>query len=130
MKNRVTIGLMGDVMIGRYVDSVISGRGYNWPWGNVLPVLKSTDINIINLETTLTRSNNIVSKVFNFKATPDKVNSLSAAHIAAVNLANNHILDFSGDGLTETIHTLNAAQIKHTGAGLNSREAAEPVMLE
>lgn len=129
MKKTVTIGLTGDVMIGRNVDRVIADKGYAWPWGNVLPYLKSTDANIINLETTLTRSNRPVYKMFNFKASPDKVNTLSEANITAVNLANNHILDFSQEGLIETIHTLHAAQIQYAGAGLNSVEASKPVLL-
>lgn len=129
-KNKVTIGLAGDVMIGRHVDSVISGRGYAYPWGNVLPLLQSTDINIINLETTLTHSNKAVDKMFNFKASPDKVNVLTEAHITAVNLANNHILDYSEEGLFETIENLEAARILYTGAGSNKRAAETPVIIE
>jgi poly-gamma-glutamate capsule biosynthesis protein CapA/YwtB (metallophosphatase superfamily) len=117
-------------MIGRNVDSVITNRGYAYPWGNVLPLLQSTDVNIINLETTLTYSNNEVPKVFNFKASPDKVNVLTKAHITAVNLANNHILDYSEEGLFETIENLEAARILHTGAGSNYRAAATPVIME
>lgn len=130
MREKVIIGLAGDVMIGRHVDSIISIRGYAYPWGNVLPLLQSTDVNIINLETTLTYSNNEVPKVFNFKASPDKVNVLTTGHITAVNLANNHILDYSEDGLFETIENLEAARILYTGAGSNNRAAATPVILE
>lgn len=129
MKDHITIGLAGDVMIGRNVDLVMTRKGYAYPWGNVLPLFKSIDVNIVNLETTLTRSNHLVNKVFNFRATPDKVNSLCEAHITAVNLANNHILDYSEEGLKETIHALQAAHIQFTGAGLNRSEAAEPVII-
>jgi poly-gamma-glutamate synthesis protein (capsule biosynthesis protein) len=130
MNGKITIGLAGDVMIGRHVDSIISDRGYAYPWGNVLPLLQSTDVNIVNLETTLTHSNNEVYKVFNFKASPDKVNTLTEAHITAVNLANNHILDYSEEGLYETIENLEAARILYTGAGQNSSAAAAPVIIE
>ena len=125
----LTIGFTGDVMIGRSADPVISTNGYAYPWGNVLPLLKSTDINIINLETTLTHSNRIVPKVFNFKATPDKVQTLTEARVTLANLANNHILDFAEEGLGETIRTLDAAGILHVGAGMNYEEAARPEIL-
>ena len=95
-----------------------------------VPVLRSTDVNIINLETTLTTSNKKVPKVFNFKAAPDKVKSLTEAHITVANLANNHILDYSEEGMIETLHTLKKAGILYAGAGMNSDEAAKPVILE
>ncbi len=126
---KLVIGLAGDVMIGRGVDYVLSRKGYPYIWGDVLPALRSTDLNIVNLETTLTNSNNKVFKTFNFKATPDKIKSLREACITIVNLANNHILDFSQEGLAETIQTLNASGIKFVGAGKNDREASKPVLL-
>ena len=125
----ITIGFAGDVMIGRGVDAAISNKGYVYPWGNVLPLLRNTDINIINLEAALTHSDKRVFKTFNFKATPDKVKTLTEASITAVNLANNHILDFSEEGLVETIQTLDKAYIKHVGAGMNEKEAQKPIIL-
>jgi len=127
--NTISIGLVGDVMIGRGVNTAITNKGYIYPWGNVLPLLKNTDINIINLETALTRSIKKVFKAFNFKATPDKIKTLTEAGITVTNLANNHILDFSEEGLAETIQTLNAAGIKYAGAGMNDKEAAKPAIL-
>lgn len=126
----LSIGLMGDVMIGRSVDPVISREGFSYVWGDVLPILRRTDVNIINLETTLTTSTKAVQKVFNFKATPEKINSLKEGHITFANLANNHILDYSEEGLAETLHTLQDAGIQYTGAGMNEEEAAKPAFIE
>lgn len=126
--NFLVIGLTGDVMLGRLVNQQIDLAGYKYPWGNVLPLLRKNDINIINLETTLTKSTKKVPKVFNFKADPDKVQTLKEANIDVVNLANNHILDFSEEGLIETISVLDKAGIKHTGAGIN-KEAIKPVII-
>jgi len=123
------IGLTGDVMLGRIVNEQISIAGYKYPWGDMLPLLNSTDVNIINLETTLTTSNKVVPKVFNFKADPDKVQSLVDAKIDVVTLANNHILDFSEEGMLETISVLDKAGIKHVGAGRNLSEATAPVII-
>ncbi|MDN3656584.1 CapA family protein [Ferruginibacter paludis] len=126
MNDKLIIGLAGDVMIGRSVDPVISTEGYSYVWGNMLPLLRGTDLNIINLETTLTSSEKKVSKVFNFKAAPDKVKSLTEAHITFANLANNHILDYSEEGLKETLQVLHNADIQYTGAGMNQQEAERP----
>lgn len=125
----VVIGLMGDVMIGRLVNDVIGKKGFIYPWGNTLPILKQNDINLINLETTLTNSNRVVPKVFNFKAYPDRVKTLQAGNITVANLANNHGLDFSEEGLLETIKVLDQANIKHVGAGLNMADAQNPILM-
>jgi len=129
-ENSVIIGFAGDVMLGRLVNEKIDQTSYAYPWGNVLPLLKQTDLNIINLETTLTNATEKVQKTFNFKATPDKIKTLQEAHIDVVSLANNHILDFGQEGLFETITTLNSIGIKHVGAGKNKATAQQPVIIE
>lgn len=126
----VTIGFCGDVMLGRLVNETIDRTAFDYPWGNMLSLLQQNDVNVINLETTLTHSNNIIPKVFNFKATPDKVQSLILANITVCNLANNHILDFSIEGMQETIKTLDQAGIAHVGAGNNITQAAQPTIIE
>lgn len=123
------MAFMGDVMIGRLVNEVIDQEGYYYPWGNALPLLKMTDLNIINLETALTKSDKKVLKVFNFKADIDKIKTLLKARIDVVNLANNHTLDFSEEGLVETIEVLNKSEIKHVGAGINEEEARKEVIM-
>lgn len=117
-------------MLGRLVNRKITDAGYTYPWGDVLPLLEETALNIVNLETAITRSNRKVEKVFNFKADPDKVEVLVQGKIDIVNLANNHVLDFSEQGLRETLQVLDKAGIKHVGAGLNAQEAAQPVIIE
>ena len=129
MNELLTIGLTGDVMLGRTLDTIITQRGYPYPWGNVLSLLQKTDINVINLETTFTTSEHLTKKTYNFKAAPDKIQSLIDANISIANLANNHILDFSSDGLIETIHTLDIAGIKHVGAGMDDEEASKAIVI-
>lgn len=125
----VVIAFMGDVMIGRLVNECIRQHGYAYPWGNVLPLLHTTDLNLINLETTLTTSEDVVFKTFNFKSDPEHVAVLKEGRIDAVTIANNHIGDFGVKGMMETIEVLDGAGILHTGAGRNAVEAARPVYL-
>ncbi|MEI6950627.1 CapA family protein [Paraflavisolibacter sp. H34] len=126
---QILMGFTGDVMIGRTVDRVISREGYAFPWGDVLPLLRTTDLNIINLETTLTTSTREASKVFHFKASPDRIRCLQIAGVGVANLANNHILDYEEEGLFETQRQLEGAGIRYAGAGANEEEAARPVLL-
>lgn len=124
------IGLAGDVMIGRLVNTQISASGPRYPWGDLLPLLKSTDLNIVNLENTITTSDRIVPKVFNFKCDPANVSALKEARIDVVNLANNHIMDFSGEGLLETTRVLDNAGISHVGAGASISDAKMPAVFK
>lgn len=121
---------MGDVMIGRLVNEALTDLPPQYLWGNMLPLLKQNDFNLINLEAALTTHTHAVPKVFNFKADPSKVKSLIEGHITVANLANNHILDFDVPGLQETLQTLDRAHIKHVGAGQTLAEAKKPMILE
>lgn len=127
--NTVTIGFAGDTMIGRLVNEAIEKYGYTYPWGDILPLIHKSDIRIVNLETTVTMHEKAVPKVFNFKAFPDRVQTLQKAHINVVCLANNHILDFEEQGMNDTIAALDAANIQHVGAGKNIYEAQKAVVL-
>lgn len=126
----IRIGLAGDVMIGRLIDEYLEDKPSDYLWGDILPNLKATDLNLINLEAALTKSVKIVPKIFNFKADPKRVEVLKAASISIANLANNHVLDYSEEGLLETLQTLDNFGIKHVGAGRNFAEAVNPVVFE
>ena len=54
--------------------------------------------------------------------------ALLALNTAGVTLANNHMMDYSGEGLKDTIKGLDKLNIKHTGAGRNIDEALEPMV--
>ncbi len=116
-------------MLGRLVNETIGIKGYAYPWGNVLPMLEENDLNIVNLETTLTKVKKKVPKVFNFKAYPDRVKTLTLGQINIVSLANNHIRDFHDEGLLETIETLDGTSIKHVGAGKDIANARKPIII-
>lgn len=125
----VAIGLMGDVMLGRTVNEKIGQTSFSYPWGSIRSLLKKNDLNLINLECALTTSTCETPKTFNFKANPDSVKTLTEGSITVTNLANNHILDFSYPGMNETVMTLDAAGIRHVGAGNNLQEAQRPTII-
>ena len=129
VRGSLSIGITGDIMLGRRVNEVITKEGYLYPWGNMIRLLRGTDLNIVNLETTLTTSTSRVKKTYNFKADPDRVQSLIMAKTDVCNIANNHILDFDVEGLFETMDTLENADILYTGAGRNIYKAREPVVV-
>lgn len=133
--SHVRLALCGDVMLGRLVNQHIPrrGRGFDYPWGDVLPILRATDGFLINQEFCLTSRTepwNPEGKVFHFRADPTMVEALKIANVKFSALANNHIGDFGDDGLLETIEILDQAGIAHAGAGRNAAEAGTPALLD
>lgn len=106
---------------------------FSYLWGDVLDELArfSPDLRIINLETSITKSDDYCSaKGINYRMNPDNIPCLSAAKINYCSLANNHILDWGYSGLLETLATLKKVKIKSAGAGRNLKEASTPAVME
>lgn len=102
-----------------------------YPWGDALKELRRADVCIVNLETSVTRSDSAWPyKGINYRMHPDNIGCLTTAGIDVAVLANNHVLDWGREGLVETIETLRAAGLQTVGAGRNAGEAAELAMVE
>ena len=83
---------------------------------------------IINLETSITNSDEYEPKGINYRISPDNAGCLRAAAIDCCVLANNHVLDWGRRGLLDTLETLAHLRIKAAGAGRNLREAGAPAV--
>jgi poly-gamma-glutamate capsule biosynthesis protein CapA/YwtB (metallophosphatase superfamily) len=101
-------------------------------WGDALEEWRRVgpDVRIVNLETSVTTSNDWQAKGINYRMHPANVACLGAAGIDACTLANNHVLDWGRAGLLETLESLRAAGLATAGAGRDAREAREPALLE
>ena len=121
------LALVGDVMLGRRVNDVLRTLRPEQLWGDVLPLLGSTDLRIVNLECAITDHKQPwtrTPKVFHFRADPSMVEVLQVARVDGCSLANNHTLDFEERGLLDTLRYLEAAGIRCAGAGRDREEAA------
>ena len=106
---------------------------FSYIWGDALEILETEtpDLRIINLETSVTKSNDYwKGKGINYRMNPENVPCLTAAKVDCCYLANNHILDWGYSGLTETLATLNKSGIKTCGAGENKELAINPAIIE
>lgn len=131
--HEMRVALLGDVMLGRGVGVEIERGDPAGFWGDTLDILRAADLVICNLECAVTRHPRPwmrTPKAFHFRAPPAAVEVLRAARVRAVNLANNHILDFEEEGLRETLERLDGAGIARVGAGNNAAEAARPAVIE
>jgi poly-gamma-glutamate synthesis protein (capsule biosynthesis protein) len=105
---------------------------FAYVWGAALQELdrRRPDARIINLETSITRSEAYLNKGINYRMSPENARCLQTAGIDCCVLANNHVLDWGRDGLVDTLATLENLRIKTTGAGRNSAQAILPAILD
>jgi len=105
---------------------------FDYIWGDALRELEraEVDLRIVNLETAVTSAETPwPDKGIHYRMHPQNLGCLTAAKISACALANNHLLDWGYDGLSETLKTLRAAGIASAGAGNDSEEAMQPAVL-
>ena len=101
-------------------------------WGDALAALDGLrpDLRIINLETSVTTSEEAEPKGINYRMHPANVACLTAARIDCCVLANNHVLDWGRKGLEETLCALRGAGMHTAGAGANLASAERPAAKE
>lgn len=122
---KVTITAVGDCALGWDTNFSYTNRfdyvmnknnnDYSYVFKNVLPIFENDDLTIINLEGTLTNSNDRVTKKFNFKAPPEYANIIKQGNVEVVSFANNHAHDYGESGYKETINTLTEYDISNYG---------------
>ena len=123
-----------------YVDLAENANGpiplpvsFDYIWGDAVQELEDSgvDLRIVNLETAITSAEtHSPEKAIHYRMHPQNIDCLSAVRISGCALANNHILDWGYEGLSETLQTLDSAGIVHAGAGKNADEAAMPAVLD
>lgn len=104
---------------------------FPYVWGDLLSDLEthSPDLRIVNLETSVTVSEQAFPKGINYRMHPRNAPCLLAAKLDCCVLANNHVLDWGAAGLDETLDTLRAAGLAFAGAGRSADEATRPAAL-
>ena len=123
----------GDVYLGSYVlEAYDEAGGIS---GNLdeayRDLTSSADLFVVNEEFPFSlRGTPEGDKEFTFRVDPQRVNILKEMGVDGVTLANNHILDYGVEALSDTINTLDAAGIGHTGAGEDRERASEAFISE
>lgn len=119
----IKISAVGDCTLGEDNDS----RGnsfssvYNsennpaYFFSGVKDVLSKDDLTIANLEGPLTLRGKKADKKFSFRGKPEYTKILTSGSVEAVNLANNHSMDYGEDGLEDTMKYLKESGIEYFG---------------
>jgi poly-gamma-glutamate capsule biosynthesis protein CapA/YwtB (metallophosphatase superfamily) len=124
----------------RYVDLAEETNGlipkpvdFPYIWGDAIVELEfaAPDVRIVNLETSVTRSEDYwKGKGINYRMNTDNIPCITAADIDVCTLANNHVLDWGYAGLADTLRTLENARIRRAGAGKNLADAETPAVID
>lgn len=125
--------IVGDVMLGRGVNSVLEHEPPAYPWGDTLPVFQRADWRICNLECVLSDRGKpwaAYEKAFHFRSAARNVAALTAAPVNAVSLANNHVLDYGEEALLQMLEALDEAKIVYSGAGVDIIQASQMAVAE
>src|SRR2546427_6934882 len=102
---------------------------FDYIWGDALQELEraEVDFRIANLETAIASAETPwPGKGIHYRMHPQNIGSLSAARIDACALANNHVLDWGYQGLSETLQTLDAASSAHSRGGHHAPAGLRP----
>ncbi|MBI1981440.1 MAG: CapA family protein [Methylocystis sp.] len=101
-------------------------------WGEALAELRAQapDASIVNLETSVTRSETAERKAINYRVSPQNAECLRAAGIDCCALANNHVLDWGPSGLSDTFDALARLGVAFAGAGRTIDDAQRPAILD
>jgi poly-gamma-glutamate capsule biosynthesis protein CapA/YwtB (metallophosphatase superfamily) len=117
----LTLALAGDTMLGRGVaERLDEDPGAPLLDPALVEVARSADIFLLNLECCVSARGAPIEepgKPFFFRAPPLAAERLAELGVAAVTLANNHVLDFGPEAFADTLRHLGAAGIATAGAG-------------
>jgi len=110
----IQITFLGDIMLGRGVNSA-AARSKNWrPFETLSPITQWADVLAGNLESPLTIAP-VVTSGYALCAPPNRVEVLKKASFDLVTLANNHIHDCGDIGIEQTRASLQSFGIQAVG---------------
>ncbi|UGS20600.1 CapA family protein [Flavobacterium cyclinae] len=120
---------MTEVKINICGDLVITEGNFPDLENDIIDYFSKGDLNIVNLECPITKSNNKIEKTgLHLKGDEYGIfNLLKKLNINLVTLANNHIFDYGVDGLNDTISFCKKNDLNYVGAGLFHNEISKSV---
>jgi len=126
-----SLGFVGDLCLSLDVINTVRRHGHEFLFERVRPLYEQFDLVVGNLECCITSNGPPEPPLRPPLSTPvDVAEALHSSGIDVFGLANNHVMDFGGDGLHSTIEYLKKCGLRYFGAGMTLREAEAPVHIE
>jgi poly-gamma-glutamate capsule biosynthesis protein CapA/YwtB (metallophosphatase superfamily) len=119
--------ISGDFCPVNRIEKLADERNFGAIFNDYTDVFKGNDLNITDLECPLTTAVSARPKTGPYqKAHPDCINILKFINIRLVAMANNHIMDYDNEGITDTIELCKTHDIATVGIGKSIRDSAIP----
>lgn len=100
-------------------------------YGDLLPMIRSADLAVVNLEAPLSDLGDPVCKSGAvFKGEQKHLSGLTAVPFHVVTLANNHVFDYGIEAFEQTLQLLDKNNIQHVGAGVTESQAKTPLKID
>lgn len=125
---RVTVAVAGDIHFAGRLEPVLAEP--QTALAEVAPHLEAADVAVVNLESAVTEGGTPAPKQFHFRAPPTALDALAAAGADVVTMANNHGVDYGGEGLQDTLAAAGAHPLPVVGIGADAGEAFAPALLD
>ncbi len=131
----------GDVMFARrYVDANGDGddgdaivspddpaAGVLEVFRHIAPLMRDADLSMINLETAVTDAGFIhPRKPYTLRSEPAILDALAELGVGLIGLANNHVFDYTDEGLRRMLTLVDEVGLPRVGAGASWDEAVTP----
>ncbi len=125
-KENVTLLFAGDLFLTDLLQEKYDKNGISAAaTSELLEITRGADVFMLNEEFPFgTTGEAAEDKQYTFRVDPKYVSVLPQLGADIVTLANNHMLDYGREPLTETLSALDQNGILHVGAGQNLEEAA------
>ena len=127
----LTMSMVGDIMMGRYVEEVTDSHGFDYLFRYMKPYFNASDYVSGNYEHPALAKD--VSKyeeadtAIRLNSYGNGVEAVKDAGFSVMTLANNHMMDFEEQGLVDTIDQFENADMDYVGVGSNITKAKENI---
>lgn len=122
-EKKATLTIFGDIMLDRRVRKTLDEKGSAYPLVKMERFMMGSDRVIANLEGPFTDNKSVAQpNVLVFTFDPQHAPTLKKFGITSVSLANNHTLNFGGQGLQNTRDVLKKTGIAYFGDPSNKTE--------
>ena len=119
---------VGDAIIQRRIQDGFKG------YEELTPFIMQGDARFFNLETTLNREGECYASQFSggtyIRTNPEVLEDLKKMGFNMTSFNNNHVLDFSYEGMLLTLDHVQKSGLVHAGVGMNLAQASAPRYLE
>lgn len=123
----VTLLFGGDVSLG---ELTYNDAGQAKPLFADLKDYQQADLSLVNLDTPLAAAATSLKEELYNRTRPEAVKVLKEGGVDIVNLTSESNMEFGGEGLAETIETLDREGLYRLGAGRNGQEARRPEIID